>query len=866
MTFTRPARLQGFIVLLLRICFLNTLILTNLVHGQTGKALPLGSDTPLNGPDSPVSLRFAVETNSRFGILTYVPEQWGDLQLRVENSSEVDRNLLCTSYFGQQSTLQFGRQIWIPARSRLSVSHPVLLPPVDQLKDEVAEIRSLIIDNSSGQEVLLKSDGGELLHERSLLVSSTTRNSGVIAGWRSEDMVPTEVMDLIIAGRVNQGLNNKISVLSGQFLPTDEASLNYLDHIVVMENRLLDDLAAMTALRRWLHAGGSLWIMLDRTDPLLVEQLLGDDHVCHLIDRVSLTSVRIDETPSLLNPSGTPGDAVDFDEPVEMARVAISGMTVQNSVEGWPAALTGMFGEGRVLITTLGARGWIRPAPVPPIAVADTNRLLKKETRFVPVSPMEDLAAFVLGQRAPSPLSQESLQSLTQEYISYRIPSWSLIIGIMSVFLVLLTAIAVWLWRKENLEHFGWIGSATSVVIGLLLTGIGLVNRYGVPETLASVQFAQAFSGTDDVRTAGVIGVYRREGAAAPIETTQGGRLWPDMTGLEGSTRRLVTSDIHQLHWAGLPQPSGLRMYPDTTSRSLPNRIAVEATLNSEGLVGRFTGQSEGLSDTIIATRNGRVAVTLESDGHFTAASKDVMEPGQFLNAAFLGDVQDRRQRILKQLFENSNWRESLIQPHLLVWLKDWDHGFRLGDDLQQQGETLMSIPIRLSRPPVGTEMVIPSPLISYVGCLAPDGSLPTGFWDDNRKEWQERSGPSLTWLSFQIPQSLLPLKATKANVVVKVFGDMGQLEILGVKDGTEVTIQTVNNPAGSLVFELNDPTVLDVSVSGALRLGVKAGIVPETPSEPSVDLMSGSTASYWRIESLALQLSAVTTDQSAEE
>jgi hypothetical protein len=725
----------------------------------------------------------------------------------------------------------------------------------------------LVIERSSGTEVLLKNEAGQLLHERSLLVSPTDRNSGVIAGWKTEDTVPQDVMDLIIAGRVNQGLNNQVTVLGGQFLPADEASLKYLDHIVIMENRLLDDLAGLIALRRWLHAGGSLWIMLDRTDPVLVEQLLGDDYVGHLVDRVGLTSVRIDEAPSLLVPDGKPGEVVEFDEPVEMARVAISGMTVLNSVDGWPAAMTGSFGEGRVLITTLGARGWVRPSPPSAIAAAaNTNRLLNKESKFVPVSPMEDLAAYVLGKRAPEPLSQESLQGLAQEYISYAIPSWTLITGIMGVFLALLSAIAVWLWRRENLEHFGWIGSLTAVVFGLLLTGIGLVNRYGVPETAASVQFAQAISGTDDVRTVGMIGVYRREGAAAPIETTSGGRLWPDMTGLEDSTRRMVATDLGAVHWEGLPQPSGLRMYPDETSRSLPNRISVEATLNSEGLVGQFSGQSEGISDTIMATRHGRLAVTLANDGHFTASSGDVMETGQFLNAAFLGDVQDRRQRILKQLFENPNWRDSLNRPHLLVWLNDWDHGFRLGEELQPQGETLISVPVELSRPPAGTEIVIPAPLISYAACLAPDGSLPAGSWDDNRREWQERSSPSLTWLSFQLPPKLLPLKPTKAKVNVKVSGDMGQLEILGVKDGAEVTLQTERNPAGTLVFELDDPTVLDVSLDGRLRLGIKAGIVPNSQPEVSVDPMSGTTASYWRIESLTLQLSAVTTELAAEE
>ena len=878
----RPVKPRVFTASLLLTLVLNALVFTDLVQGQT-TANPLATqEKSAGGADAQVPLRFNIETNSHLGTLTFVPGQWGDLQLRLENNSDTARDLLCSSYFGEQSTLQFGRQIWIPAHSRLNITHPVLLPPADQLKGDIAEVRSLVIDKSSGQEVLLKNDGGQLLHERSLLVNSADRKTAVIAGWRSEETIPEDVLNLVIAGRTNQALNTQVAALPGQFLPSDEASLKCFDHIVVMENRLLDDLAALTALRRWLHAGGRLWIMLDRTDPVLIERLLGDDYACHLIDRVDLTTVRIDTAASLLAPAGKPGETLEYTEPVQLSRIAVSGMTVKNTVDGWPAAMTASFGEGRVLVTTLGARAWIKPAVqnipgAPPAAVASpakgssatppaTDNALSSTSAFIPVSPMEDLAAYVLGQRMEEPVSRESLESLTQEFIAYEIPSWTLIVSIMSAFLTLLALQGVWLWRTQKLEHFGWIGSLTAFAFGVVLTGIGFVNRYGVPETLASVQFAQTISGTDDLRSEGMIGIFRREATTEPVGAAHGGRFWPDMTGQEGSTRRMVATDLGTWHWEGLPQPSGLRLYPNESSRSVPDRVTVEATLNSDGLVGRLTGNLEGTTDTIVATRHGRLAVKLTGDGQLEAPSSGVLEAGQYLDAAFLGDVQDRRQRILKQMFENPKWRDSLIRPHMLVWLSNWDHGFQLGEKLEQQGETLISIPFELTRPANGTDFVIPSPLVSYASCLAPDGSLPAGAWDDKLGEWQERSGANTTWLRFEIPRTLLPLKAKKAKLQLKVSGDMGQIEILGAKDATEIVLQTRKAPAGSISFEIEDPAALDVSPDGGIRLGFKAGLVPDAPLDAPVDLMAGNTKSYWRIESLSLELSGVTNDQPVEE
>jgi hypothetical protein len=877
----RPVKPRVSPVLVLLTFVLNILIFDGRFHGRATTNQLAADEKSADGKDSPVTLRFNIEANSRFGVLNYVPGQWGDLQLRLENNSDTARDLLCSSYFGDQSTLQFGRQIWIPPHSRLNLSHPVLLPPIDQLKSGVAEVRSLVIDKSSGQEVLLKNDGGQLLHERSLLVNSTERKTAVIAGWRSEETPPEDALDLIVAGRVNQALNTQLTVLTGQFLPSDEASLKCYDHIVLMENRLQDDFAALTSLRRWLHAGGRLWIMLDRTDPVLIERLLGDDYACHLIDRVDLTTVKIDTAASLLAPDGKPGETLEYTEPVQLSRIAASGMTVKNTVDGWPAAMTASFGEGRVLVTTLGARAWIRPnadatpGATPPAASSANgssatppaaDSLLSRTSKFIPVSPMEDLAAFVLGQRTEEPISRESLESLAQEFIAYEIPSWTLIVSIMSGFLVLLALQGVWLSRAQKLEHFGWIGSLTAIAFGIVLTGIGFVNRYGVPETVASVQFAQTISGTDDMRSEGIIGVFRREPSTVPVGTVHGGRFWPDMTGQEGSTRRMVTTDLGTWRWEGLSQPSGLRLYPNESSRLVPDRVTVEATLNSDGLVGRLTGTIEGTTDTIVATRHGRLAVKLTGDGQLAAPASGVLEAGQYLDAAFLGDVQDRRQRILKQMFENAKWRDSLVRPHMLVWLKNWEHGFQLGEKLEQHGETLMSIPFELTRPALGTDFVIPSPLISYASCLAPDGSLPAGAWDDKLGEWQERSGANTTWLRFLVPQTLLPLKATKAKLNLKVSGDMGQIEILGAKEATELVLQTRKSPAGSISFEIEDPAALEVSPDGGIRLGFRAGLVPDPTAEAPVDLMAGNTKSYWRIESLSLELSGVTTDQPVKE
>ncbi len=175
--------------------------------------------------------------------------------------------------------------------------------------------------------------------------------------------MPQDVLDLIVANREYQGLSNKVALLADDFLPADETSLNYLDHLILTEDRLVDDLAALTAVRRWLHAGGRLWVMLDQTDPVILERLFGDEFQGAVADRVELSSVRVDQPPSLFVPDSQLGTRSNIENPVEMSRVIVSDMEVWNTVNGWPAAMTRTYGRGRVLITTLGPRGWVKPAP-----------------------------------------------------------------------------------------------------------------------------------------------------------------------------------------------------------------------------------------------------------------------------------------------------------------------------------------------------------------------------------------------------------------------------------------------------------------------------------------------------------------------
>lgn len=844
-----------------------------LVVISTGRTLPAiaqsepasnsASHAAGDGAQQDAKVRFSLESHSKLSAYPFVPDQWCNLHLRLENGGNLSHDLLCTSYFETDTSLQYGRQIWLPPHARLTLPHPALVPHVASDKAASINISSLVIERAAGAEVLLKSESGQLRHDRSMLLTQPSRITGIVYGSSGVSEVPQDVMDLVIGCRAVQKLTNKVTILADDFLPSDETTLRYLDHLVIADNRLTDDYAALAAVRRWLHGGGRLWVMLDRVNQEFLERLLGDDFEGHVADRVGLTAVRVDVAPSLRYPDGESGEVLNFDEPVDMARLVVTGMKVSNTVDGWPAALSMPYGEGRLSITTLGPRAWIKPTPP---GMFPANSPLAN-TAYVPRTPMEELSTSLLANRESPLLMSDDFESLAREYISYKIPNWSLIAGMMSGFLATLLVVGGVLWRLQRLEHFGWSGSLLAALVGLAFLGIGQANRRGVPSTESTVQLAQVISGTDDVRSQGAVAVYRPEPSPAPIQTNHGGLIEIDAKGAEGATRRMITTDLQSFYWDGLPQPSGLRLYSESTSNANPRRYEAHATLNAQGLSGRFAGSIGAGEDVMLTTQFGRVGLKKSADGTWSGGIEEILAPNQYIAASFLGAEQERRLRILEKLFASKTWKKLQQRPQLLVWLKDGPQGFLFGDGLTQQGQTLLVLPAELTRPATGTEMLIPAPLISYSTRRPPDGSLPAGCWDDNLVEWQKRSGHCTTWLSFQIPRTLLPAKAIKGRLEVKVSGAIDRFEILGLRDGALVRLQEVNNPVGTVQVEIADASMMDISSDGELTLGITAGDPDKAAAASNAAISKvGTTVDYWKIESLGLNVWAKTTDASKED
>src|SRR5262249_26665633 len=182
-------------------------------------------------------------------------------------------------------------------------------------------------------------------------------------------------------------LSDFVQLINPGPLASTPKAFDGIDHFVLASGRIKNDRTGMQALRQWLEQGGKLWVMLDRVEPDAIAPLLGDALDFQVVDRVSLTTIKI-ETPGNGLPAPKPQQ---HEQPVDFVRVLLPPQeSVVHTINGWPVWFSRMVGRGKVVFTTLAPRGWYtQETPKEPPLPYDNSpmELLVDELQMSPEDP-----------------------------------------------------------------------------------------------------------------------------------------------------------------------------------------------------------------------------------------------------------------------------------------------------------------------------------------------------------------------------------------------------------------------------------------------------------------------------------------------
>ncbi|MHB8900085.1 MAG: hypothetical protein ACYC6Y_15155 [Thermoguttaceae bacterium] len=762
------------------------------------------------------------------------------------------------TYIDGDPTLQYGRRIWVPARSIMKSTCPIRIPDGLAPGTDHVELVSAPVDPSGGAEATTQSHVEAVRQSRPLIINAEPVALGILGEfrkpnfwdtgssfythpWRAPPAPDDPIADLAAEGRQAEDLPPRMSILWARDLPSDPAALDAQDVLLVCTDETATDPETSALVRSWVMGGGYLWLMLDQLQDVSVSAMLGDAFTSTIVDRVRLSEVRIEDA----RPETEASDVtlLRFDEPVAFVRVVPDGVTVTDTVDGWPAAFWQPFGNGRVFVTTLGAAAWSRSAPqVEPQSERPPGGPTSRQK-----TPLERFVASCFSQRLQESNGPVDVSPILARQIGYRILGRQVVAIVLAAFCLVLAVAGAWSWRVGRPGHLLWTGPLAAAGASLVFLAVASTARNSVPPTAALWQRIELEPGVGTGRMSGVASLYNPETDDSRLAATRGGVFVPDMAAMTGRRRRMMWTDEGCWHWENLRLPPGIRTAPLEQVLHLESPVGCRAWFGPSGLTGVFgPGPFKGLGDAVIAVpHQPLLAARLSPGGAFTSGGQDTLAPGQFLNDSLVSDVQQRRADIYRLLLEHEALSQRAARPTFYVWSDPVETGF-VFPQANRMGSALLSIPLELERTTPGSEVSLPAPFLRYTGVNGPDGERSTAY-NAYRHEWAESQHATTQWLRFQVPECVLPLEVTRATLLLSVRAPSRSVEILALSDAGPVVVKTLIHPIGAYQVTLDRPDLLRLDEQGGLKIAVSAG---GEQSEDHQDLMS---LAPWKVESIQL-------------
>jgi hypothetical protein len=781
------------------------------------------------------------------GARSTVTEAWGTIRFTVENRGPTPRDARVTVFYNARPDVQYGRDVWVPAHARVTSWLPIGPAPA-HASQFMRDISYSLSDRTGGEVRAVPLARTDRLPSRAVpykrrepttavYVDAVTGETDDPDPFASKDSAASQSVLMARTFRHARGLSESLALVLDRHLPPTPEAFDGIDQFVLAGNRLAADPTGRQALRHWVLHGGTLWVMLDRVDPTVLAPILGEGMRFEVVDRTTLTSLR------LRGPADDPTQvqAQEFEQPVDLVRVLLSGTeTVHFEANGWPAAFSQSLGRGRVVFTTLGGPGWSRPrTPRDPASPFENVRDLP-----VPLGPFVGLAGLIYPEPQPETFRSEDLTPLLTAEIGYEVVGRRTAAAILGGFVLAVLGLGIWLRRSRTPELIGLLGPAAAVAAAGIFVVTGAASRRAVPPTAASVAVVEVAPETGEAALRGLFAVYYPESGAVQFGSERGGEVELDATGLDGQTRRRIQTDLGAWHWENLAFPSGVRLGPfRSTARA---EVAAVGRFGPAGLEGKLTtGMFRNPADAVILTRAGAtVAVRLDADGSYRADSGDVLPTDQYLSGAVLTDRQQRRQDVYRR-FLAKPWPAHFEGRDLfLVWADAGDVPFIAGGAERTVGIALLVVPLELTQPASGDAVTVPSGFVPYAAITEGRSHRPT----------LERTSPVRTRLRFQLPPSVHPLAVERATLSAKVRAPGRKFTLTGFTDGQPVVLHETLSPIGPVRVEITDPRFLRPDAAGGLtvelavseRVGTDGRVAPTRTDDPEAK---------WQIESLGLEV-----------
>lgn len=755
------------------------------------------------------------------GINLFMRDRWALVKARVSNPTDQAKFCRVVWSFDNEARRQFVRRIWVPAQSMRELVWPARLGAL------APDARS-----AEGKGLLLSDDAEASYGDEpgSIVVIELEEPTSMLAGDNDPAIQAVEQMRNLQG--LARGMNYPVPMQRGG--PRYTLGWQPIQIMVLASEHMQVDAAQRRALRRWLRAGGTMWVMLDAVDDKMIEEVLGDDWAIQVVDRVSWNRVRLDTGPDAsrqiaqLSGLGDEGPTVESEVPFEMVRVLAPEYDVLLESRGWPVLLRRRVGAGQIIVTTLSPRAW--------------SNIQHGDALFAITS-----TVYPLGKKIDESQLQEAADRFVESQIGYEIIGRGPVALVLGGYVLLFAVGGIVMLFRKRAVYLAMVGVATAVLTGGVLLFIGYAQRGSEEPTASIFQLVKIESDTVAASVSGTMAMFAPFEREAVLSSKRGGWAWPRERFASGATRRLMWTDLDYWQWQRLTLAGGAIAKIDyATPGEFAAPLRVSAAFNAKGVVvnGSFP-IAQPLQDIVLINGDLAMAVTPGADGQLVINGKP-LPSGAFIDGAVMTQTQQSRNVIVQAAKRSYHWDE----PMLLGWSGLVDDGLSIDQTMQQRGQALWTIPLEFERAEPGQQVSVPRAWLAMQPLRRVRGlGASSMMYDARRKEFIEMSLPGTFGASFSWPKAVAPLDVQRAKLFLDINAPGRTVEILSLTGSKPQVLRTINSPSGPVEFEL-DPVKLGTT-DRELMLAVRVGTVSGASG-------TGSTSATWRINQLAVEVGGV--------
>ena len=221
-------------------------------------------------------------TVANAGASRHVAGRWSTLSVNGLNKTGEDAEEMSVVTIGDESGLQYGRRLWIPAGSKRQSWLAVQIPEdassqgasPESSPEIYTELTTMQLKETERGEEFKANAVGMPKGKRRLLLSSEAYRTGTMLAPRINSLdadyqagVISKTLYAISDSQRSGAQDLGMVDLTRGFIPPTPRPLDPIDQLIIADDAVLADTVGVRRIRSWLNNGGRLWIMADRISP-----------------------------------------------------------------------------------------------------------------------------------------------------------------------------------------------------------------------------------------------------------------------------------------------------------------------------------------------------------------------------------------------------------------------------------------------------------------------------------------------------------------------------------------------------------------------------------------------------------------------